>query len=112
MIWSKTVQNWCCELFFNWWLFEKFQNKFSLEFWISSQLKYQALEGFSISFLDTNPRTHNIISFYFWPTMTVLIIDQFMKSCMQWLSYLAVYVLIYTSESGLWKIDDICEKVD
>ena len=112
MIWSKTVQNWCCELFFNWWLFEKFQNKFSLEFWISSQLKYQALEGFSISFLDTNPRTHNIISFYFWPTMTVLIIDQFMKSYMHWLSYLAVYVLIYTSESGLWKIDDICEKVD
>ena len=36
----------------------------------------------------------------------MLIIDQLMNLCVYCLSYLAVYGSTYTSESGLWKIDE------
>ena len=41
----------------------------------------------------------------------MLIIDHLMNSCMHCLSCLAVYGS-NTSESRLWKIDDICEGVN
>ena len=39
----------------------------------------------------------------------MLIIDQLMKSCMHCLSCLVACASMYTSKSGIWKIDDICE---
>ena len=42
----------------------------------------------------------------------MLIIDHLMNSCVHCLSCLAVCGSIYTSESRLWKSDDICEEVD
>ena len=41
----------------------------------------------------------------------MLIIDQLMNFCMHCLPCLAMCGSVYTSESGLWKIDDICEDV-
>ena len=42
----------------------------------------------------------------------MLIIDHLMNSCVHCLSCLAVCGSIYTSESRLWKIDEIFEEVD
>lgn len=41
----------------------------------------------------------------------MLIIDQLMDSCMHCLPYLADCGSIYAKALGLWKIDDIYEKV-
>lgn len=53
-----------------------------------------------------------LLNFYFWQPVMMLIIDHLMNSCVHCLSCLAVCGSIYTSESRLWKIDDICEEVD